>query len=69
MAKVKKTKYPALKDGEWVWPKMSGYKMECCDCGLIHKLDFIVVAENGGDPINGAAVVFRAYRKKRTVKR
>ena len=26
-------------DGEWVEP-LKGYKMACCDCGLIHKFDF-----------------------------
>ncbi len=58
----KKSKYPEIKEGEWVWPKMSGYRLECCDCGLVHKLDFIVVDEESGEPINGASVVFRAYR-------
>jgi hypothetical protein len=33
-------KYPIVKDGEWVWPIMEGYKMSCCDCGLVHKVDF-----------------------------
>lgn len=32
------------KDG-WSWwqhPKMAGYKMQCCDCGLIHEVEFRV---------------------------
>lgn len=56
------TKHPVEKDGEWIWPQMSGYELECCDCGLIHKLDFIVVNEDTGEPVNGMAIVFRAYR-------
>ncbi len=24
----------------WVVPKMKDYKMACCDCGLVHNLDF-----------------------------
>lgn len=27
---------------EWVQPITEGYKMSCCDCGLVHELDFRV---------------------------
>lgn len=27
---------------EWVCPTPTGYLMECCDCGLIHELEFRV---------------------------
>lgn len=33
-------------DGEWTdWdqPVMRGYRLACCDCGLVHELDFRVV--------------------------
>jgi transcription elongation factor Elf1 len=35
----------ALEDGwcDWVCPKPRGYLMQCCDCGLIHEVDFRVV--------------------------
>lgn len=26
----------------WVQPLMSGYKLCCCDCGLVHTMDFRV---------------------------
>ena len=26
----------------WVTPIRKGYKMACCDCGLVHRLDFRV---------------------------
>lgn len=29
--------YPS---SEWIRPKMKGWKMGCCDCGLIHTIDF-----------------------------
>lgn len=29
--------------GEWVQPVRGGYLMECCDCGLVHRLDFRVL--------------------------
>jgi hypothetical protein len=34
---------------EWVYPVMDGYKMGCCDCGLVHQVSFRVVKldENG----------------------
>lgn len=35
-------KYAQAIDGEWIEPK-DGYKMACCDCGLIHRLNFRVV--------------------------
>ena len=28
---------------EWVSPKQKDYKFCCCDCGLIHKMEFRVV--------------------------
>lgn len=27
-------------NGEWVQPKRRGYQLECCDCGLVHILNF-----------------------------
>ncbi len=27
---------------EWVAPKQTGYKMACCDCGLVHEVNFRV---------------------------
>ena len=28
---------------DWVMPRMSGYRMACCDCGLVHEMDFQAV--------------------------
>ncbi len=58
----KKTKHPELKEGEWVIPGMSGYELQCCDCGLIHKFDFIIVDEGTNEVLNDVEVLFRAYR-------
>jgi hypothetical protein len=44
------------KDGEWVEPKMRGYVMGCCDCGLQHRINFRVI---------DGKVQFQAFRKKR----
>lgn len=32
--------YKKVKSGEWVQPIRRGYKMACCDCGLVHVFDF-----------------------------
>jgi len=29
-----------VKPGEWISPVSRAYRMECCDCGLVHNLDF-----------------------------
>jgi hypothetical protein len=36
-----------VKDGEWVRPVMDGYVMQCCGCGLQHRMDFRVTEERG----------------------
>lgn len=33
-------RFTNAKDGEWIQPKRKGYKLACCDCGLVHKVDF-----------------------------
>lgn len=30
---------------DWICPKPSGYLMKCCDCGLVHELDFKAFVE------------------------
>ena len=48
-------KYKTLKDNEWETPIYKGYKMICCDCGLVHEVDFRVIKNK---------IQFRARRKK-----
>ena len=35
--------YHKLEDGEWWRPVATGAREQCCDCGLVHKLDFRIV--------------------------
>lgn len=42
-------------DGEWIEPEKN-YLMACCDCSLVHKMEFRVVK---------GRVQFRAWRDKR----
>lgn len=34
--------YEVVIPGKWVQPVRRGYKMSCCDCGLVHRMDFRV---------------------------
>ena len=45
----------------WVPPRMKGYKMACCDCGLVHDMQFKIVPYG-----RGFKVVFRAKRNQRS---
>jgi hypothetical protein len=38
-----KTKFVQIKDNEWFYPTMTKHKMKCCDCGLVHVVDFRIV--------------------------
>ena len=49
-------KYSKPDSGEWVQPVREGYKMACCDCGLVHKMDFRIEA---------GRVQFRVFRDNR----
>ena len=49
-------RYDRPEAGEWVMPIRRGYKMACCDCGLVHKLDFRV---------RKGKIEFRVFRDNR----
>lgn len=36
-------RYKQAYDDEWFEPIKTGYKMRCCDCGLVHVFNFRVV--------------------------
>lgn len=36
-------KYYEATAGEWIEPIKRGYKMGCCDCGLVHTINFRIV--------------------------
>ena len=35
--------YPKNEAGQWVRPDHDGYRVACCDCGLVHEYRFRVV--------------------------
>lgn len=53
-----------IKDGDWVRPEMSGFKLKCCDCGLVHNVDFAIVDNKEVVIVNGYGVVFRMSREE-----
>jgi hypothetical protein len=52
-----KGSYYKPKAGEWQQPVRRGYKLACCDCGLVHKMDFRV---------HCGRAQFRAFRAPRS---
>lgn len=52
-------RYPPVTAGEWIFPVRRGYRMACCDCGLVHILDFKHVPNPRG---RGRKIMFRARR-------
>lgn len=53
--------FKKVQSGEWVQPKRRGYKMCCCDCGLVHILNFRLVKWRRGTKIQ-----FQAFRNERS---
>ena len=40
--------YLAIPSGDWIQPMhRRGFKMQCCDCGLVHSVDFRLVIRQG----------------------
>lgn len=63
---------------QWIHPKMRGYLMACCDCGLVHEMQFkafaITKTMKGGSfvyrelPQDAVRVKFRARRAEKATK-
>lgn len=62
MAKLVPVKqFKKVGPGEWQQPRMKNYFMQCCDCGLIHRMNFRVFISKRGV----AKVRFQAFRAKK----
>jgi hypothetical protein len=53
-------RYIKAHDGDVIQPIMKGYKMRCCDCDLVHRIDFKVVKHG-----RGHKVLFEIWRDVR----
>lgn len=67
-------KYDELEDGVWIHPVKRGYKIRCCDCGLVHKMDFEHVPYGRRQKIifrvfrdNNATAAVRRWMKRRKI--
>lgn len=54
-------KYKPVTEGEWIQPRRRGYRLECCDYGLVHRLNFRLVKSLNG----GSVIQFQPFRDKR----
>jgi hypothetical protein len=63
----KRVTYHVISYGEWTRPRMTDFREQCCDCGLIHRLDFRVVDVRNGVTARqrGLRVEFRTRRDDR----
>jgi hypothetical protein len=57
--------YPVISYGEWTRPRMRDFREQCCDCGLIHRLDFRIVDDRKGTRRRGLRIEFRTRRDDR----
>lgn len=60
-------RYEDPKAGEIITPCMKGYKICCCDCGLVHRIDFFVVKHGRGHKVQ--LVAHRDNRATAAVRR
>ena len=51
-------RYTQQYDGEWFRPKRKGWRMRCCDCGLVHKVNFKLKKAT-----NGNSIYMQVFRK------
>lgn len=55
-------KYHLPKANEWIYPVRTNYKLACCDCGLVHEIDFDLERNFKGP---GKVIKFRVRRDNR----
>lgn len=63
-----RSEYHPVTDGEWITPVMKDHKLMCCDCLLVHTVDFRK-RDGGGIDIrfrrdNRATAAARRAKKK-----
>lgn len=56
-------------EGEWVDGPIRGHEVICCDCGLTHLIDYLVIDEKTGEILNDVKIMFRVYRIEKKKKK
>ena len=71
MAKFKQIEEQDNGWSDWQIPIMSGYRMACCDCNLVHDMDFSVlkVTKFNNDSFQCEELDIKNYRIRLKVKR
>ena len=64
----KKVDFYNVPKNEWQMPIEKGYKMACCDCGLVHSIDFKVIDPETNKVIKNARTIMRARRHETLTK-
>ena len=54
--------YPVANDGDWIQPRRRGYRLRCCDCGLVHIIRFALISYAAG---KRHKIIFQAHRDNR----
>ena len=57
--KAGKAPFVPVMDGEWVQPLRRGYRMKCCGCGLVHRMNFRLASYGQGK----YKIQFQAFRE------
>lgn len=60
---MKTPRFAKPKGDEWVQPVKRGYLMACCDCALVHRMNFRIVGEGQKQKVQ-----FQVYRAERHTK-
>jgi len=50
-------KFEVQEEGEWATTTRRGNKIACCDCGLVHRIDF---------KIKNRGILYRTFRDNRS---
>ena len=56
-------RYDCPEADEWVQPIPVGYRLACCDCSLVHEIDFRVISDETDPELQH--VQFRVRRNNR----
>jgi hypothetical protein len=51
--------YMQIEEGDWIEPTRKAFIDQCCDCGLVHVIDFAVVDKRTREPVPYVAVQFK----------
>jgi hypothetical protein len=58
-------RYDRPEANEWIQPVREGYRAACCDCGLVHEVDFRVVKGRAQFRVRRNNRATAAMRRKR----